>query len=289
MEGRGLDTWRRALAEWAIPEEILARAPEPPWTLPAELFARRADAQLEERHSLSLARAEESLRPSGTLLDIGAGAGAASLPLAGCATRLVAVDNDPAMLDQLRPRAGRLGIELLAIEGTWPEVADRTPVCDVTVCSNVLYNVPDLAPFVRSMTERTRRRVVVEITANHPASSISPLWKRFHGIERPDRPTWEDAVRALAEVGVSPRVEHEPQAGGRTLAGSFPEYVAWTRRRLCLSPDRDPEVGQALTELGAEPGRPDSWIARPNGAVILWWDITGAAWRADPAQRIETG
>jgi hypothetical protein len=38
-----LDRWRRELAGWAIPDEILAAAPESPWGFPPELFRSRAE------------------------------------------------------------------------------------------------------------------------------------------------------------------------------------------------------------------------------------------------------
>lgn len=272
MSRDDLDFWRQSLAGWAIPDRILAQAPEPPWTLPPNLFANRADEQLERRESLSLTRAAEALRPSGTVLDVGAGAGAASLPLAEWATEFVAVDGDAAMLEMIRPRAAALERPLLTIEGEWPSVANKTPTCDVAVCSHVLYNVPDLQPFVVALNDRARRRVVIEITAKHPAGTINPLWERFHALRRPQVPTWEDAMAAITASGVKANVEHEFRAVGRPRSGSFDDLVAWTRRRLCLTADRDREVVDALADIGVDPGCPETWSLRPAELVILWWD-----------------
>ena len=282
VEMEPLEHWRRSLAEWAIPEAILARAPEPPWTLPPDLFARRADEQILRRASISLQRAGEALRPSGTLLDVGAGAGAASLPLAEWATEFVAVDGDSTMLDRIRPRADALGRPLRSIEGEWPAVAEQAPVCDVVVCSHVLYNVPDLRPFVGALSDHARRRVVLEITAKHPAGAINPLWARFHGLRRPNQPTWEDAVAALSALGVHATVEHEVQTLGRPQPGSFDDLVAWTRRRLCLTADRDGEVAAALAEIGVDRDRPETWSLRPSELVVLWWDRGAPPARAHP-------
>lgn len=275
-----LEAWKEALAEWAIPDEILAAAPESPWVLPAQLFGRRADSQsasqaareIARQQSISLTRAAEALRPEGTVLDVGAGAGAASLPLVEWTTELVAVDHEPAMLEQLRSRAVALGVPVTTIEGSWPLVAERTPTCDVVVCSHVLYNVPELAPFTDALARHARRRVVLELTGMHPASALNPLWLRFHGLRRPSRPTWQDAVHALSATGVTPVVERELNPPARPQAASFAELVAWTRRRLCLSPERDAEVAAALTDLGAQPERPESWSLRPQGLVVIWWD-----------------
>ncbi|MGH9300094.1 MAG: class I SAM-dependent methyltransferase, partial [Acidimicrobiales bacterium] len=85
--------WRRDLASWAIPARIMEAAPEEPWGLPPRLFARAAAASLEARQPTpSRASALEALPEGGSVLDVGAGGGAASLPLAPPASLLVAVD-----------------------------------------------------------------------------------------------------------------------------------------------------------------------------------------------------
>ena len=44
----------------------------------------------------------------------------------------------------------------------WPDVASQAPPADVVVSSHVLYNVPDIGPFLVALHEHARRRVVVE-------------------------------------------------------------------------------------------------------------------------------
>ena len=67
-------------------------APESPWTFPVDLFASRADAAARQfEPTPSNLRALEALPEHGAVLDVGCGAGAASLPLAVRAGRLVGV------------------------------------------------------------------------------------------------------------------------------------------------------------------------------------------------------
>ncbi len=266
-----LGAWRESLLAWAIPEEILARAPESPWQLPKEVFTRRADTAIERRSGTLQRRAQEALEPHGSVLDVGAGSGAASLPLGDVATSLAAVDTDSDMLEELRARAQRLGLRVTLIAGRWPEMAEATPVADVVVCSHVLYNVPDLAPFVQALTRHARRRVCVEITAHHPLRRLNPLWLRFHNLQRPDGPTWEDAARALSALGVAPQVEREKRPDEPPILQSFSEVVALTRRRLCLRAERDAEVARALQEMGFDSQDPRTWTLRDPELVILWW------------------
>src|SRR5438045_4065380 len=188
VETSAADRWRQALADWAIPEEILAAAPESPWTFPVELFARRADAA-SEAPTVSNRTALEALPEGGAVLDVGCGGGAASLPLAEGAGQLIGVDSSDGMLEAFRERAERAGVAVRTVPGTWPEVASGTPAADVVVCNHVFYNAPDLASFALALTEHARSRVVVELTQRHPQSSLNDLWLRFHGLHRPERPT----------------------------------------------------------------------------------------------------
>src|SRR5215471_12021888 len=188
--------WRQDLAAWAIPDEILAQALESPWRYPAGVFARRADDQMASPSGLSYERALEALPAGGSVLDVGSGAGAASLPLGYRAGRLVAVDPEQAMLDAYAERAARLGGDVELVRGHWPDVAGEVGQVDVVVCHHVLYNVADPVPFLWAMQNAALRRVVLELTARHPMTPLNPLWLRFHGLRRPERPT-ADQLREL--------------------------------------------------------------------------------------------
>jgi hypothetical protein len=119
----------------------------------------------------------------------------------------------------------------------------------VVVCHHVLYNVADLAPFAAALTGHARRRVVVELTDRHPLVGLAPLWRRFHGLERPSGPTAGDAAAALEALGLDPE-RQDWESGDRLGFERFEELVAFTRRRLCLPAGRDAEVAEALLEAG---------------------------------------
>ena len=77
------DRWRLSLARWAIPEEILANAPESPWIHPPELFG--VPEVIED--SPSHERAREAVPANGTVLDVGCGGGVAAFALTPPAAR----------------------------------------------------------------------------------------------------------------------------------------------------------------------------------------------------------
>lgn len=254
--------WAEALERWAIPPEILERAPQDPWAYPVGAFVRAAE-QAMGRDSPSYRHALEGLPVGGTVLDVGCGAGAAGLPLVPPAAWIVGVDQSEQMLKAFAERAGSLGIAHDELHGTWPAVsADLDGTADVVVCHHVLYNVPDIAPFVTALAERALRRCVIEITAEHPRAWESPLWQELHGIERPARPTAVDALAAIRELGIDAHVE--PWSRPMTMHGmSVAELVAMIRVDLCLSPDRDADVARALA---AHPPPAE------RGVMTIWWD-----------------
>lgn len=252
--------WRDQLAEWAIPQHITAAVDESPWQAPAEAMVRRTDALLAEPAGRSLARSAEALDPPGTVLDVGAGAGAASLPLARRITRLVAVDENERLLPALTGRAAALGLPVRTIVGRWPDITDRVSTVDVVVCHHVCYNVPDLAAFAVALAAHARRRVVIELTERHPMAVHNPLWKALHGLDRPEGPTATDAIAVLREAGLDPQVERWSRP--RTPTGDFDEVVEMTRRAICLPRARVPELVTLLPHA-APPHR---------DVVTLWWD-----------------
>jgi hypothetical protein len=107
--------------------------------------------------------------------------------------------------------------------------------------------------------------VVVELTADHPQSSLNPLWERFHGLRRPSRPTADDAAAVLRELRLDVTLERWT-APSRWMGSEPSEIIAFARRRLCLPPERDPEVADAL---GPDLGR------GPRPMVTMWWAGTG--------------
>ena len=269
-----LERWCADLAAWAIPEHITAAVAESPWVLPRQVFARRADRVSATPSGPSYQRAWAALDPPGSVLDVGSGAGAASLPLLPRAASLTAVDSDVEMLDQLSERSAAAGITARTVLGRWPDAAADAGSADVVTCHHVFYNVPEIGPFVTALTGNARREVVAEMTAQHPLVSLNELWLRFHGLQRPVAPTAADLIRILEAMGLRPGHESWRRPGGRDYA-SFDEMVDVTRRRLCLPPERAAEVAAALAESGIDPEDPEDLGSSGRDVVTIWWNGSG--------------
>ena len=189
-----------------------------------------------------------------------------SLPLRPPAGRIIAVDSQPAMLENSPAD--------VTVLGRWPDVAAQAGRATVVVCGHVLYNVPDLGPFVEALNRAARKRVVVEITRTHPRDRPleRELWRHFWGIDRPTAPTWEDARAVIQECGFDPQLElwESDQRGG---FATLDDLVAWMRRTVCLDASRDREVLEIILRYAVE--RDGRWrLSRePRRLTTLWWDV----------------
>lgn len=266
-----LSRWRSDLAAWAIPEHITAAVSDSPWVLPRHVFARRADRLAADPSGPSFERARDALDPPGGVLDVGSGAGAACLPLLPRCTALTAVDSEPGMLSLLGQRAAAAGATPRLVEGSWPDVAAQAGTADLVTCHHVTYNAPEIEPFLTALTAAARRLVVVEMTAQHPLTSLNPFWLRFHDLTRPERPTATDLLAILAAMGIAYGSQRWRRPGGPDYE-SFAELTDVTRRRLCLPPERAGEVAQALAESGIDPQHPVDLGSSGRDVVTIWWD-----------------
>ncbi len=253
------DRWRLSLTRWAIPEEILANAPESPWIHPPELFG--VPEVIED--SPSHERAREAVPGNGTVLDVGCGGGVAAFALTPPAARVIGVDQQPRMLEMFRAGAAARAVTCQTIEGSWPEVAADTPHADVVTGHHVVYNVGDIVPFLRALDDHARRRVVLELPDRHPLSSMDEAWRHFWGLARPDVPTPADLIDVLAEMGVAAR--REQWRGGVRPSPDPAAAARFLRIRLCLPESREGEVADFIASSPPQ---------RARDLSTIWWDVT---------------
>ena len=257
-ETTAAERWASELAAWALPDHIMAQAPESPWEFSPALFRPPVEPTPDTPSRL---RAHEALPEGGSVLDVGCGGGAAGLALVPPAGRVTGFDQSRELLDLFVSWAVEIGVAHEAVQGTWPDDAAGVGAADVVVSHHVAYNVADLGAFAAELTAHARNRVVMELSSRHPRHGLNDLWRRFWDVDRPEGPTADDAIELLTDAGLEVSVERSPRVNR-----SIPDEarVASVRKYLCLPAERDPEIAALLAD-------------RPvvGEAVTLWWD--GAA------------
>lgn len=257
------DRWREGLAQWAIPDRILAAAPTDPHAFSVRRFSELADEAVRQPPTVTHRRAAARLPDGGSVLDVGCGAGAGSVPLAERAGQLIGADRSAEMLRAYVQAAERAGVPVRTVHGSWPEAAADAPVADVVVCLHVIYNVAALVAFAEALTAHARSRVVLEFPTRHPLDWLRPYWRAVHDLERPRVPTAGDALEVFADLGYAPR--HERWERPNSLHGAgHEEKLAFVCQRLAVGDDRRAQVAALVTEFG---------VPTTRTVVTAWWDV----------------
>ncbi|MEN9735726.1 MAG: hypothetical protein RL129_436, partial [Actinomycetota bacterium] len=131
------------------------------------------DLPNEIEKSPSHEQALAALEVAGSVLDVGCGGGIAAFALVSKAKNVIGVDHQSEMLEMFAKNAERFAVSHQEILGFWPDVADSTPAADVVVSHHVAYNVSNIEEFLIGLSEKARKRVVVEIPNQHPLSNLN--------------------------------------------------------------------------------------------------------------------
>lgn len=210
------------------------------------------------------------------VIDVGAGGGRITVPLAQCVRELVAVEPSPAMRDVLARAAAELDVHNIEIVASNWEDAEVTPA-ELVFAAHVTYSVPHIEPFLRKMDRAATHRVAL-ITFNDPAQHVfAPFWKYVYAEERIRLPVRAELLAVLGELGIEPGID----ALAPRLPASFgPPEDAFNmvRGRLFIGEGTAAETRlrdaiDALTEL--RDGELWPIQATPNELSILSWRPSG--------------
>lgn len=151
-----------------------------------------------------LARILELVRPTDTVLDIGAGGGRYAIPLAHASAGVIAIEPSPAMASALRANAAGHQAPVQVIEARWEDLEPAdVPTADVVVCANVITPVARIQPFLQHLVDATRRDlvVIVRISQLDARTHLDRLWPLVHGEPRVREPGADEALAILHALG----------------------------------------------------------------------------------------
>ena len=218
-------------------------------------------------------------RPTETWLDIGAGGGRYSLPIARLVRRVVAYDPSAAMLDTLRSGMTEAGIDNVDMaEGRWPPAGWASDLgvlepfrADVGLIAHVGYDIEGIGPFVDAL-EAAVGRMCVAVMGEGAMTTVGRLyWSPIHGEPRILLPALPDLLALLLARGRLPEVrlvDREP-----ATAESFEALHDRARRQLWLRPGshKDELLANLLRRDARETG--GVWILPEDRArigIVTW-------------------
>ena len=251
------------------------RRHEPPPSDHWRPFAQQFKADPWRTDDLLVNRLKQEVQPHHTLLDVGAGAGRLSLPLALNCRHVAAVEPSASMAQVLSQQMTDLSIQNVSlIQAKWEEA--EVEVADIVLCCHVLYVVADIERFVRKLESHARQSVLVVLYKSAPQSQTYSLWKRVHGEDRLPLPSMPQLQEVLSELDIDSQVEILPPQEPRGF-DNREQALEQLSRRLYLAPgshqltelesmlpDLLEEVDGTLVIRGSQPLEPGLVIWHPG-------------------------
>jgi SAM-dependent methyltransferase len=232
---------------------------------PADFYAPiagmfRADPRRRDEPALESLRS--LMRPSDTVLDVGAGGGRYALPLALEAREVIAVDPSEGMLRVLRESMAAFNIDnIRVVGGRWPAIAAGL-AADVVLIAHVGYDVEDIGPFLDAMEASARRTCVAVLLEQPPPTEADRLWPAVHGVERAALPSLPEFLALLLARG---RLFEVQLVDRSAQSYEQPDHaLAWLRGQLWTKPDGPKDL--LLQRLMRE------HLQQRNGRYALSWD-----------------
>ena len=219
-------------------------------------------------------RLAELVTPDQTVLDVGAGAGRLSIPLAEYCEHATAVEPSEAMREQLIATANAWDVKNIEVVSSKWEDAVVKPH-DLVVCAHVVYTVTAIEAFVRKLANHARRKVCL-ISFERPATATYlPLWSYVHGEERIELPTLPQIERLLVEMGIEHEKKPLQEWAPRPFKSREQALVECEARLFIKSGSEKSEMLSDVLDDSLEPvegGFRLKW-AEPHRPVIICWDV----------------
>lgn len=209
-------------------------------------------------------------------VDIGAGAGRFSLPLALHVRKVIAIEPSPAMraeMANLQIEHGITNVDLR--DQRWPsDDPEITSMADVALISHVGYDIEQMGAFLDTM-ERAASRECVALQYDHsPGSLFWQVWPAVHGEEQVHLPGASEFIELLGSRGAQVDARELERRGDRQrFVFETPEQaMEWARRRLWLSEGSQKlnALREAVAELLREHDGGWSLPDQPKQMLIRW-------------------
>ena len=179
--------------------ELVARKLHPKTEKLVERYRAHSQKQ-KERPDTLLDFVLKEVNPQDTAVDIGAGTGRWTIPLAKKIKIVTAIEPTSGMSEMLKENLEKTGLTNVEIlEQAWEDAS--LPTHDIVVCAHGIYASEDLATFVRKMEHCSRKRCYLAMRLPPADGVLSELSLKIYG-SRHDTPDAVIAYNALYTIGI---------------------------------------------------------------------------------------
>lgn len=209
------------------------------------------------------------LRPTDTVLDIGAGTGGWAIPMAKVVKQVTAIDPSPSMVARLRENIAAAGLtNVEVIQGRWEEV--EVSPHQVALCSHAAYGSPDLADFVSKMERLAQRACYLVLRLPNMQGIMAELCRLARGHTH-DSPNFIVAYNALLEMGILPNALLETELRPWTDP-TLEDALQRARKQLLLADDTYDSAFREVLARRLE--LRDGLYYWPDGmrSGLIWWE-----------------
>lgn len=158
-------------------------------------------------HSPIVDRLEKYINSDTTVLDIGAGTGALTIPLAKKAKKVISIEPSVGMLDYLKSTALKENLSNIEFINNGWECAEISGQYDIVICSHALYFIHDIKKSLRRMIDVTGKYLFLMTVVNDDKDRYGDIWKIIKGTSYKPGPDYIYIYNLLRELGWYPDVE----------------------------------------------------------------------------------
>lgn len=204
-----------------------------------------------------------------TVLDVGAGNGRWTIPVARTAKSVTAVEPSDTMLNILRQNIAAANLNNIQIVSA-PWEGATVKLYDVIICAHAMYASPEFAAFVHKMEHHASKRCYLALRLPPHNGILGELSLAIHGC-RHDSPNAIVAYNALYSMGIYANMLVE-EVIYHWVNSTFEEAFARTKRHLRLgsSGAHDKLIRDTLARRLTCVNNSYIW---PDGmrSALLWW------------------
>jgi 2-polyprenyl-3-methyl-5-hydroxy-6-metoxy-1,4-benzoquinol methylase len=216
----------------------------------------------------------QSIDSKMTVLDIGAGNGRWTIPLARRAKTVTAIEPDGEMLDLLRENIKTVPGNIQIIHSSWEDA--KVGIHDIVVCAHAMYSSPDLTLFVRKMEKHASQTCYLAMRLPPVDGVLGELSSAIYG-RLYDSANAVIAYNALYSLGIYANVFVENDIR-HWVNNTLEEAILRAKRHLHLE-STNTHDGLIRDTLYKRLTLSNDGYVWPDGmrSALLWWNPSSVA------------